>query len=1059
VGVQGYKIFRGGAQIGTTASTSYQDGGLAASTTYTYTVAAYDAAGNTSGQSASASATTSSSGGGGGTGGGSWIPGYGKQGWYQYTAKTDLTSVCPPNNFNGTNYAWANSCHNIYDAWGGAAYDQAGHRLVIFGGGHSDYPGNEVYTMNLGTSGSDPLAGTMNRLNDPTTANQPDGGSPANQGGSTGYGWLADSRGNGVWPNATHSYNNLTFDNKGNLWFAGGSPSNTAGGTSSSMGSFSLASGNWTRTDNGPTPGKGAIPGDCAGCIGTYENEPMVFNPNNGHIIFTTGSFSTSATYDYDPAANTSYKVIGSSPQSSTYNGMVYDSVDNLLFEYGNGDWNFTTPGATPGAWPKWAAVGGCTTTCTAAIGGQPVGGAFDPVNDLIYFFPGSGSTVYSYAPKSKTWTAITSNTNPCSPDSNSNGVFGRWQFDSTYQVAIFAANPNQQVCVWWPKAVTGGSTPTPPSISGLSPASGAVGTAVTITGANFGTSQGSSTVTFNGVAANVTSWSLTSIAVTVPTGATTGSVVVKVGSQSSNGSTFTVSAPATGPSITSLAPNVGPVGTAVTIAGTNFGVGQGSSTVTFNGVSATVTSWSSTSIVVTVPSGATTGSVVVTVSSQASNGLSFTVSPTNSGGATNGWNSRISGVNVPGGLSSIVSSQDFDTFPVTNHQQYFQLYFPSSITTDCGIAADGCSLKFTMQAGYFQGEPGWFNYNFNSTNTALYGPGQEFYVQYRVRLDPGVLSTSEFGGGNFTGFKLNIISEGDSPTAQAGNCSNTPTDFVLISSLDQTYPQMYENCGSLGSSLSFLTSGYDMIQLYGGTLPGGGNYLDQPASGCPHYSGRSIPRTDPTCWNFAANEWFTVQEHFKIGTWGVANSTVDVWMAHQGQPSRLIVNAADIAMADQGPSVTDKFGKIVLLPYATASTWVNTTFVWYDDLIVSNRRIPDPETAVPNAPDNITAAVSTGKVTLNWRVNSNNGTAQDDTAIIVERCTGTAPVCLAAPQSGFSEIASTAAHASTYTDSTASAGTIYTYRVRATNSSGNSAYAVAICFNNGPSCTTITAQ
>jgi chitodextrinase len=56
--VTGYKIYRNGTQIATATTTSYSNTGLAASTTYTYTVSAYDAAGNVSGQSAAVSATT-----------------------------------------------------------------------------------------------------------------------------------------------------------------------------------------------------------------------------------------------------------------------------------------------------------------------------------------------------------------------------------------------------------------------------------------------------------------------------------------------------------------------------------------------------------------------------------------------------------------------------------------------------------------------------------------------------------------------------------------------------------------------------------------------------------------------------------------------------------------------------------------------------------------------------------------------------------------------------------------------------------------------------------------
>jgi len=162
------------------------------------------------------------------------------------------------------------------------------------------------------------------------------------------------------------------------------------------------------------------------------------------------------------------------------------------------------------------------------------------------------------------------------------------------------------------------------PTVTSLSPTSGVIGTSVTIMGANFGGTQGTSTVTFNGIAATPTSWSATSVVVKVPAGATTGNVVVTVGGVASNGVSFTVTVP--GPSITSLNPASGVVGTPVAIMGANFGGTQGTSTVTFNGIAATPTSWSATSVVVKVPAGATTGNVVVTVGGMASNGVGFTV-------------------------------------------------------------------------------------------------------------------------------------------------------------------------------------------------------------------------------------------------------------------------------------------------------------------------------------------------------------------------------------------------------------------------------------------------
>src|SRR6266567_454860 len=100
-----------------------------------------------------------------------------------------------------------------------------------------------------------------------------------------------------------------------------------------------------------------------------------------------------------------------------------------------------------------------------------------------------------------------------------------------------------------------GGNPPPAPSITSLNPTSGLAGTSVTIAGANFGATQGTSTVMFNGTRATPTNWSATSIVVQVPAGATTGNVVVMVGGVASNGVGFTVVADTTAPVVNITAP------------------------------------------------------------------------------------------------------------------------------------------------------------------------------------------------------------------------------------------------------------------------------------------------------------------------------------------------------------------------------------------------------------------------------------------------------------------------------------------------------------------------
>src|SRR5436309_6359740 len=80
-------------------------------------------------------------------------------------------------------------------------------------------------------------------------------------------------------------------------------------------------------------------------------------------------------------------------------------------------------------------------------------------------------------------------------------------------------------------------------------------------------------------------------------------------------------------PTISSFTPASGPVGTSVTISGTNF---TGATAVRFNGTSANFTVNSASTITASVPAGATSGSISVTTSAgTASSASSFTVGDT----------------------------------------------------------------------------------------------------------------------------------------------------------------------------------------------------------------------------------------------------------------------------------------------------------------------------------------------------------------------------------------------------------------------------------------------
>ncbi|MGH9105552.1 MAG: IPT/TIG domain-containing protein [Acidimicrobiales bacterium] len=222
------------------------------------------------------------------------------------------------------------------------------------------------------------------------------------------------------------------------------------------------------------------------------------------------------------------------------------------------------------------------------------------------------------------------------------------------------------------PETVTASEQPVPaaaplppPVIRSVNPSTTAAGTAVTLTGDNFGATQGSSYLTlaepgiswgapYDGAKLTITNWSNTSISFDLPAGSGvpypiapgTATVTVTVDGQTSPAQNITVQGTVVPtPAITSVDPSTTAAGTAVTLTGTNFGSSQGSSYLLlvqggtswgapYDGAKVTITNWSNTSITFDLPAASGvaypistgTATIQVNVGGQASNTESITI-------------------------------------------------------------------------------------------------------------------------------------------------------------------------------------------------------------------------------------------------------------------------------------------------------------------------------------------------------------------------------------------------------------------------------------------------
>lgn len=296
-------------------------------------------------------------------------------------------------------------------------------------------------------------------------------------------------------------------------------------------------------------------------------------------------------------------------------------------------------------------------------------------------------------------------------------------------------------------------------------------------------------------------------------------------------------------PAINNLAPPSGPIGTPVTINGSNFGATQGTSTVKFNGVTATVTNWSNTSITATVPATASTGPVVVTVSGVASNGVTFTVtySPrVNAGGSSytdgsgNYWAADRAYGSGPWGYVGGLTASTADAIANTTDDVLYQ-----------DVRYGNNSYKFDVPNGLYDvtlhfAEIWWSGPNQRKFNVLI--EGGPLLSNYDIFAEVGhdVATTKTFYGINVQDGQLNIdfvtvidnavisaiqVSPARPTSVNAGNSPTAGVGFpVIVQAQNPNGP--FNVTVATNISLTKKTGGGNLGGTTSGTMPVGTNQL-----------------------------------------------------------------------------------------------------------------------------------------------------------------------------------------------------------------------------------------
>lgn len=327
---------------------------------------------------------------------------------------------------------------NVIAAWGGGVMDTTRNRLVVSGGGHNDYSGNEIYAVDFD--------GTPVPLRLTNNTNPSGCGLPSCDGGIT--------------PNSRHTYHNFTYVPSSDSMFVFGGGLSGSGVTSyNDAWQFKFADSTWTHL-NPISTGMFDSPTYFIYFVEYYAPMDAVL------IVGQYGLYK----YDLNTRAMTALRTTGGGT------GYAHGAIDPVkqrlyIFEqaFTQNQWVDLT-GADGYAYHGFTPTGD-----TSKLNSGFTGWAFDPVSGDLVGWNG-GSTVYRFNTTTNNITAVTNYTGG-PPAAQANGTYGRWQYSPTLNAFVVVNSFDQNAFVF---RLNGGSPPPPPDTQAPTAPSGLMTSGVT---------------------------------------------------------------------------------------------------------------------------------------------------------------------------------------------------------------------------------------------------------------------------------------------------------------------------------------------------------------------------------------------------------------------------------------------------------------------------------------------------------------------------------------------------------------------------------------------------